>query len=418
MKAPTLTPYYNGNKAALTMTFDDGYDVGTGIIVSDIFEKFGFRGTMMLGPCFLGADGIIDRWNKVFARGFLDVGCHGYNHKEPTTLDPSEYEREIKDAIMFLREKFPTQRVLTFATPFAHINNSYKDYLKDYVIGNRLEGNNTNVYLGKDLDFDRYTVNAYSVNKTSTMSKIQSAVEYAVEKGGWMVELYHCVLENAVNSTDISLSSFQYHCDYLYANYHDTIWFATFEEVFIYAEELKHTAVKYTDCDRETMTFKVTPDGTLDKDLYNIPLSVQIYLPQNLVDSAYATVNGEVQYLEYVTENTTGYEYVIVKGLSATEESEVVIHLGGNKTMRNGCVRHTYAVDEIVEPTHDTVGYTVNICTRCEHTYVSEYKNPVHDFSGKVEEMVAPTQYKNGVSKHYCIHCDEYEVKPNYYTEK
>ena len=135
---PIITPYYNGYKTALTMTFDDGYDTGTGTIVSDMFEKYGYRGTMMIGPCFINGEEYITEWNKIFARGYLDLGCHGYNHKEPTTLPSSEYEHEIKDAIMFLREKFPGQRVLTFATPYAHINDAYESYLSQFVLGNRL----------------------------------------------------------------------------------------------------------------------------------------------------------------------------------------------------------------------------------------------------------------------------------------
>ena len=78
VRHPLLTPYYDGYQAALTMTFDDGYDSNTGVIVSDTLERFGYRGTMMLGACFMDSDTIIKEWNDIFARGprtFFELMC-------------------------------------------------------------------------------------------------------------------------------------------------------------------------------------------------------------------------------------------------------------------------------------------------------------------------------------------------------
>ena len=264
LKHPIISPYYNGYKSAVTMTFDDGYDTGTGTIVSDQFEKYGFRGTMMIGACWMNNASIIAEWNKIFARGYLNVGCHGYNHVHPGELDPSGFEHEIKDAIMFLREKFPGQRVLTYATPFAQLTSEYENYLKDLVIGNRLESGGALVNLRNNINFNTYRVKAFSVNKNQRLAPIHDAIQTGIDYGNWTVELFHCVLPEAQNGTDISQDVFEYHCEYLYRNFRDEVWFATFEDVLIYAEQLKHISVEYTDCDRETMTFKVTPDNELD----------------------------------------------------------------------------------------------------------------------------------------------------------
>ena len=328
---PVLTPYYNGYKAALTMTFDDGYDSNTGVIVSDVFEKYDFRGTMMLGPCFLGNDQIIKEWNDIFARGYLDVGCHGYNHEEPTTLDPSKYEHEIYDAIMFLREKFPGQRVLTFATPFAHINGSYEDYMSQFVIGNRLESGGSRVNFGEDLSYNPYRVHAVSFNVNTGPNNAMAEVQNAVKNGRWVVELFHCVKDGA-SGVDVERSAFVSHCEWLYRNYRDDLWVATFEEVLIYGEQLKHTSIDYTACDRESMTITLTPDGTLDKEIYNIPMTIRVYLPA-FVDSAYAMANGKYIPLEMEVVMATGEQFVTVRGIDATEKTDVVIYIGGNKTM-------------------------------------------------------------------------------------
>ena len=414
IRHPILTPYYNGYKAALTMTFDDGYDSNTGVIVSDQYERFGFRGTMMLGPCFLGNDQIISEWNSIFDRGFLDVGCHGYSHKEPTTLSPSEYEHEIYDAIMFLRDKFPGQRVLTYATPYAHINSEYEAYLSQYAIGNRLEAGGSTVNFGEDLTYNPYRVKAISFNTNTGSDPAKTGVENAVKYGRWVVELFHCVKESGASGVDVSSSAFIYHCEWLYRNYRDDLWVATFEDVLIYGEQLKHTSIDYTACDRESMTVTVTPDGTLDSKIYNIPMSVRVYLP-SFVDSAYAMIDGVYQPLEIEYIFETGEAFVTVREVDATKKTDVVVYIGGNKTMKNNCV-HSYSKAEVVEPTHETGGYTVNRCSKCEHTYNSAYTNPVHDYTGNVVEVIAPTATKFGLSKHYCTQCDKYEVKDNQLT--
>lgn len=407
---PYLTPYYNGYTAALTMTFDDGYDSNTGTIVSDEFEKYGYRGTMMLGPCFLGGENIINEWNSILSRGYLDVGCHGYNHKEPTTLDPSEYEHEIKDAIMFLREKFPGQRVLTFATPYAHINSAYEAFMSDYVIGNRLEAGGDRINFGEDLSYNPYRVKAVSFNANTGASNAKTEVQNAVKYGRWVVELFHCVKDNATG-VDVERSTFVSHCEWLYRNYRNDLWVATFEEVLIYGEQLKHTVVDYTACDRESLTFTVTPDGTLDYEIYNIPMSMHVYLPE-FVDSAYAIVNGEYQPLEMEVIFETAEKYVTIRNIDATKQSDVVVYIGGNKTMKNNCV-HRYANGEVVEPTHETGGYSVKECTKCGHTYKFAFTNPVHDYTGEEVVVIAPTERKNGFSKHYCTQCDKYIVEEN-----
>ena len=406
---PSITSYYNGYSTALTMTFDDGYDVNTGVVVSDLFERYGYRGTMMIGPCFLNNQSLIDGWNKVFARGYLDLGCHGYNHKEPSELPRSEYEHEIKDAIMFLREKFPGQRVLTYATPFAHYHKEYQNYLSQFVIGNRLEAGGG--FLNPKKEYDPYSIKAISINRSSPAGNgLYKTIDNCIKYENWMVELFHCVIDGATNSTDVDKGAFETHCEYLYRNYRDKLWFATFEEVLVYAEEVKHLSIEYTACDRESMTFRVDYSGELDKELYNIPVSMKVFLPSRYSDSAYAIVNGEKQYLKVEVDFDSGFKYAIVKDIPPTSTSEVKIILGGNKNMANGCA-HFYTATEQFEATHDEMGYTVYTCQRCNHSYNAKYTDVAHDFTGEEVAVIEPTERKSGLTKFYCTQCDKYEVK-------
>ena len=105
-----------------------------------------------------------------------------------------------------------------------------------------------------------------------------------------------------------------------------------------------------------------------------------VYLPA-FVDSAYAMANGKYIPLEMEVVMETGEQFVTVRGIDATEKTDVVIYIGGNKTMRNNCV-HQFVRTETVEPTHETGGYTVYECTKCKHSYKLKYT--FHRFTNKV----------------------------------
>jgi hypothetical protein len=65
----------------------------------------------------------------------------------------------------------------------------------------------------------------------------------------------------------------------------------------------------------------------------------------------------------------------------------------------------------VVEPTHDTFGYTVNKCSICKHTYNSAYTAVVHDFTDNPTVMTEPTEREKGLTKFFCTQCDKFEVR-------
>ncbi len=395
LPTPTFANYYNGYKSALTFTFDDGYDIGTGRYVNSVFEQYGWRGTMMLGPCFMNDD-LITQWNTVLSEGYLDVGCHGYDHKNPVGLSSSEYEHEIKDAIEYLRTNFPGQRVLTFATPFAHIDSPYQDYLDDLVISNRLEAEGTLVKVGSD--YNLYKVKAYSFNKNNVVDAWNQSIGTKLkEDGTWVVELCHCVLDSPYNNTDTSKANFSAHAAYLYNNYKDTVWFASFEDVSIYLKQVESAKINYVASDRESMTINVT--CPLDEEIYNFPMTVKLRVP-SYATSAYAIIDGEVQMLQ-VTKGS-GINTVTVKDIPVNGEN-VKIYLGGNYNYSNGC-SHLWS-NKRVSATCEEIGYMLYECAICKATYKGEFaKTRDHEF-GEREIIEAPTLTEDGLDMISCAVC-------------
>ena len=104
-------------------------------------------------------------------------------------------------------------------------------------------------------------------------------------------------------------------------------------------------------------------------------MTFKIYMPF-FIDSAYAVINGEKQYLTVEKEPNTRVVYVNSEVSEAG--TEIKIYMGGNDKYFNNC-DHAYAQNEVVEPTYLEFGYTEMICTKCEHTYKSGYTNKIED---------------------------------------
>ena len=394
---PTFTPYYNGYKAALSMTFDDGDHYETGYNVSEVFAKYGFTGTAMLTANFINNTETINHWNNIFSLGYMDAGCHGYHHADPNSLSSSQYETEIKNAIMFLRDSFPTQNVLTFATPLAQPCEPYEKYMADYVIANRLEAMGERAYLGQS--FNKYRVQAVSVNARTTPPS-QAFLSQNIEAGMWIVELYHQVRKDGATGINCDYGTFAAHCKSLYENYSDVLWVASFEQVAIYSYQIENTFVEYVDATSDSMTIRA--GCTIADDVYNIPMSIEVNVP-SFVDSAYAIVDGEIQYLE-VTKKTNK-KYVTVKNIDASGE-EFKIMLGGNTNCKNKC-NHIYTLKERVNPTCEAIGYDINECVHCTRTYIARYVDKYgHSYMGNPNEHVCPTNVSEGYEKYKCRFCD------------
>ncbi len=376
LQYPTVTKYLNGKKAALSMTFDDANNPDAARIISEIFAEHGnMRGTVMANVGTMIANGGPEPWKQYFALGYLDLGCHGYDHAEPTTLPISAYDHEIGEAFTYLRENFPDQRVLTYATPNAHINNSYEEYLKDWCITNRLEAGGEFAEIGEE--FNMYRIKAKMIREDTSLRDIYSAVETSVEAERWIVHLFHDIIEDDGRSSynPTTRTKFTTYCNYLQENYGDTVWFGSYEDVALYANQYSHISIDYTGVSRESFTFNIKTTIENEEDI--VPVGINIQLPK-FVDSAVAIVNGKAQVLE-LDKSTKNKVYAVIKDVLPENNTEVVIHFGGNTTFRNGCAVHTYSFDSTVAPTETEVGYDLSICSKCGCSYKSNMTPPLEN---------------------------------------
>lgn len=397
---PVLTTYYHNYSSAVSLTFDDGYDEKTGYYVSKIFNRYGFTGTAMISATFVDSEYKQNEWNKIFSYGYLDLGVHGWEHINAEEITSEEIlNNETIEARDFLKNAFPTQNVLTFATPFTGITDEYKAKIQEFAISNRLGGNGTNTSLTGDL----YLCKAISFGGGRSYTEITPKIDVYLSRGEWISVLMHVIKDD-----DVKKEEFDALC--LYLSQKESVWVSSFERVSIYAKQLENARLDYTYADSEKIKFKLSCD--LDSSIYNIPMSAKIYIP-DFVTTAYVVVEGEAQ-KAFVKRDPFG-KYVVALDIPVGEE--VTIYLGENNHCENDCPNHEYVLKEEVESTCVECGYTLYMCNECGDTYKARYTVPKgHKLDYSTETVIkAPTDYTTGISKSTCTACKsdvEYVVRP------
>ena len=206
-----------------------------------------------------------------------------------------------------MRQTFPGQNVLTFAAPYNITTLTYLSFLDDYAISCRVGTDGQQAYLGTRTDM--YNIKSFLLIENANLEHLQQQTDLAVSDGGWVVYFFHTVTSGEpYESVGTSKAVLDAHCKALYEKYNGKVWFGSFEDVSIYEKQLNNVKITPTDLTGDTMIFNV--NTTLDTSIYNIPMTIKMYVPGN-VESAYALVNGEPRDIEAVSKDENGsYIYV------------------------------------------------------------------------------------------------------------
>ena len=158
-------------------------------------------------------------------------------------------------------------------------------------------------------NFDIYNIKAFGFGEDTNFQVLQYQTDAVVDEGGWAVYFFHTVSAGepfeAVCTSKATLDSF---CETLYYKYNGNVWFGSFQDVSIYAKQLKDVKIIQTNKTGNTMIFTV--QTTLDTEIYNIPMSMKMYIPSSS-KSAYALVNGTKQETEIHNDKNGKYIYVL-----------------------------------------------------------------------------------------------------------
>jgi peptidoglycan/xylan/chitin deacetylase (PgdA/CDA1 family) len=215
---------WNGYKAAISLTYDDGDPIHLDLAIPEM-SKRGLRGTFYL------ISGKLDRvgdWKKVTLSG-QEIGNHTITHRHTSELKPEDEKAEVVDAKEKLQSLFGVP-VLTLAYPFVEISPGLRKWVEAENFCAR--GGGGNFYLTPDMDPDWFNLPSQATMTAFAYETYKGWVDQNLSTGAWTVLMIHAI-EGSSWWQPIPKETYLKLLDYLVEN-KKTLWTAPFGEVAAY----------------------------------------------------------------------------------------------------------------------------------------------------------------------------------------
>jgi|GEM_PF-1378734 len=221
-KVPFQVVPWNGYKAALSLTYDDGDPIHLDLVIPEM-EKRNLRGTFYL---ITGKLDRLDEWKKAFLAG-QEIGNHTVTHRHATELTPADEKNEVEQAKATL-EKLTGSPVVTFAYPFVEESPGIKKWVEvDNFIARG--GFGSTYYLTPDMNPDWYDIPGQATMTMYAYETYKNWVDQDLASGAWTVMMIHAI-EGSNWYQPIPKKTYLRFLDYLVQNNKD-LWIAPFREV-------------------------------------------------------------------------------------------------------------------------------------------------------------------------------------------
>jgi peptidoglycan/xylan/chitin deacetylase (PgdA/CDA1 family) len=220
----TVAPW-NGYKAAVSLTFDDGDPIHLDLVIPEM-QKRGMRATF-----FLIAGNIIrpDDWKKAAFSG-MEIGNHSMTHSHANGLTADDVNKEVDSAGAILKQ-LSGQPVMEFAYPFIEITDALRARVEKNCFIAR-GGATGNCYYTPDSDPDWYDIRSQYAMTGYDFETYKDWVDRDVEQSAWTVFLIHAI-EGSNWYQPVRKETFLKLLDYLDRN-KENVWVAPFGEIGAY----------------------------------------------------------------------------------------------------------------------------------------------------------------------------------------
>ena len=313
LEAPVVCDWADNKKAAVSITIDDG-NYESAVKYNELQKKYEIRSTQFIIPGRLeSADStIMNGWRNIFKQGYMDVGNHSYAHKlkyNTSTYTDEELAADITDSQQRIKEFFPGNDVISFATPWGQTPDNVVEELKKGHYANRLASGG---YLPAKTPTDFYKIPAYAVQYGTTVEKVNGYVDSAIARGGWYVELLHPLGSEGSDPKGYSSNyeTIEEHFKYIKSKVDSgEVWSGTFNEVVRYIYERDSAKIETVKAEEKSMVINLT-DGMKNNKLFDYPLTVKINVPKNWEEKVKVKQNKTSQEAKTVDENGKKYVYL------------------------------------------------------------------------------------------------------------
>ena len=216
---------WNGYKAALSMTYDDGDPIHLDVAIPEM-NKRGLRGTFYLITSKLTR---VEDWKKAVAAG-QEIGNHTVTHRHTSELKPDDEKNEVVDAKKYLEDTFGVP-VLTLAYPFVEISPGLKKWTEAEDFAAR--GGGGTPYLTPDMEPDWFNVSSQTTMTAYAPETYTNWVDQDLAAGAWTVLMIHGIEGTQWGWQPITKKTYLGLLDYLVQK-KKNLWVAPFGEVCAY----------------------------------------------------------------------------------------------------------------------------------------------------------------------------------------
>ena len=240
----TVLPW-DGHKAALSLTFDDGLAAQLDLAVPEM-NKRQLRGTFFLVPKNLER---LDEWRKLVVVGD-EVGNHTFSHAHLPDLRSQERIVEIADGKQSLERTFAAP-VQTFAYPYEETNSEVESAVSRYSFMAR--GASHLYYMTPESDVDWYNVSSQIARASYDFAIYENWIDQDIQLEAWTVLQFHGMEGFARGYEPVPVQTFRNVLDYVKDQQSQGLWVAPFGEVGAYFRgqkifeqaEVKHRRREY-----------------------------------------------------------------------------------------------------------------------------------------------------------------------------
>ncbi len=281
-----IARWKNNAKAALTLSFDDGY-VQTYEAVLPILDEKGIKASFNIITELSGKDyaGIEimgwEGWGDASLRGH-EIASHTITHAHVDEMPVNELEDVLKSSIEQIEENTRTKPI-SFVYPGGAYDEPSREAVSRSFISARTSDDGYNEYNPEDIHTLKSRTGAFS-----TASKTKGWIDEAAEKGGWLIINYHLIGD--ANPSDypfyLSTAEFRKSIDIFLEN---GIWVAPQGRVAKYIIERENSGVTVSAFSKCKIALSIKTD--LDPEVFNEPLTLLVYLPEKW-ETASAKQNG------------------------------------------------------------------------------------------------------------------------------
>ncbi len=270
-----ITRWKGGRTAAVSLTYDDGYDNHV-TIAGVLLNQRNLKGSFYPRTDWYDSWEDWEMWRGLAAQGH-EIGSHSVNHPEFTTLTETELRYELGQSKAEILANVPTQSYLTIAYPDGFQDPFIEAVVSEYYIAGRSIWVPATCYVNYYPGEGYPGVNFYRIASKrfddKPVGEIIEQVDLALATDAWL-----SVHNHNIHAEYASGLATLY--DYILAR---DIWVAPVGTVVIYMRERMNaslTVVQESSC-RIKLELSTS---SLDNSIYNLPLTIRSVVPSNWSD--------------------------------------------------------------------------------------------------------------------------------------